>query len=583
MPREPKVEVLRFEGPNGMVAAATRLTGGKRTKKPKRAPAWYQQGWDYYDTIGEFRYAVSWVGNLLSRATLTIHRDGSPVDSNSDSDLAVQALRSLFGGTDGQREMLRQLGTHLTVPGDSYIVGEDMGDKPDRWQVVSATRIKQIGSEDSPIWKIGEKTLDNPLVIRIWRPHPDRQDQADSPTRAVLTVLAEIDGLSRYVHAQISSRLTGAGMVTIPNEITFTNARQAAVDGGETLVNSGGIDDLILEFIETAALAVADQADPSARIPLFIQGPGEHLDKIRHVTFWSELDEQAKELRDEAIRRLALGMDMPPEILTGSGELNHWNAWQVEEASIKAHTEPLLQLICNGLTDMFLRPYLEENGMSEEDARAYAIHADTSKIRLRPNRSKEAVELYQMGALSAAAMRRENGFDEEDAMTGEELVDFHVRKTAGGTVNPEIVAYALSLLGVPIPEEMVKVQDRMTEERPMPSLQEHPVNELPDESDIQASAAVVYRALERAGARIKSKYSASLVSGGERMPNESVYRFAEVTEDMIDDLLVGAWECTDTLGIRVSPVRLNEYARHLLSTNRVFSVESFRTWLATRP
>ena len=53
------------------------------------------------------------------------------------------------------------------------------------------------------------------------------------------------------------------------------------------------------------------------------------------MTFWTQLDEHAIELRSEAIRRLGLGMDMPPEVLQGSADSNHWAAWQADEAAIK--------------------------------------------------------------------------------------------------------------------------------------------------------------------------------------------------------------------------------------------------------
>lgn len=33
------------------------------------------------------------------------------------------------------------------------------------------------------------------------------------------------------------------------------------------------------------------------------------------------------DIRDEAIRRLALGLDIPSEILTAQGGMNHWSSW----------------------------------------------------------------------------------------------------------------------------------------------------------------------------------------------------------------------------------------------------------------
>jgi len=583
MPRAPKPEVAASTSPNAVVAAAVRLTGrgsGKSFRKPKRSPSWYARAWEFYDTIGEYRYAVTWVGNLLSRAKLEVWEDGE-LTKNQD---ALDALNALFGGEEGQREMLRQLGTHLSVPGDSYIVGEDMGEEPDKWSVIAANRITVIGqTENDPgTWKVGGKELSDPLVIRLWRPHPQKQEDADSPSRAVLPILAEIEGLTKYVTAQISSRLTGAGVLAIPSEITFGSVRNLVQNSDGSTENSAsasGVDAFLLEFIEVVSAATADPEEASARVPIILQGPGEFLDKIQHITFWSELDEKAKELRDEAIRRLALGMDMPPEILTGTGDMNHWNSWQVEEASIKAHTEPLLQIITTSLSSSYLRPYLEDTGMSKEDARRFSFHADTSKIRLRPNRSKEAIELYEHGELSAAAMLRENGFDPADAMDDTERKLWLTKKVASGSTTPELVAWALRLMGVDVPESAM-VEAAPTEAPSDPSLLEHPTRDIPEEEDgIAAAAAVVFRALERSGARLKSKYKNALVPGGDRVPNEVVYRYARIEDEMEDDLLVNAWDCVDTLGITVSPVDLDSYARWLFASNEPFSPQHFRRWM----
>ena len=575
MPRStPQTEVVQAHGPNGLVASAIRLTGrgDGKSKKPVKAPAWNFRAWEFFDTIGEYRYAVTWVGNLLSRALLEVWEDGKAT-TNKD---ALDALAALFGGPEGQREMLRQLGNHLTVAGDCYLVGEDMGEEPDQWYVASATRITKTGDGDNATWKLGKSELNDPLVIRVWRAHPNNEKEADSPTRAVLPILDEIDGFSKYVKAQLSSRLTGMGVFAIPSEITFGTVRGLAENATDpAAASSSGVDAFLREFIETVSLATVDPSDASARVPIILQGPGEYLDKLQHITFWSELDSQAKDLRDEAIRRLALGMDMPPEILTGTGEMNHWNSWQVEEASIKAHTEPLLQIITSSLSTGYLRPYLEEQGMSKEEARLFSFHADTSKIRLRPNRSKEAIELYDLGELSPIAMLRENGFDPADAMTDDERKAWLTKKVAGGSTTPELVAHALRILGVDVPEVAEDVEP--TEAPSDPSLLQHPTREIPDISDAASAKVVVFRALERAGSRLKSKYKARLVPGADNVPNEKVYRYAHVTEDIVDDLLVGAWDCLAVLGIKTSPLSLDSYVRGLLLTNEEFTDHHFKT------
>ena len=48
-----------------------------------------------------------------------------------------------------------------------------------------------------------------------------------------------------------------------------------------------------------------------------VTAPDDAIDKPRLLTFWSELDAATMELRNEAIRRFALGMDLPPEQVLG--------------------------------------------------------------------------------------------------------------------------------------------------------------------------------------------------------------------------------------------------------------------------
>jgi hypothetical protein len=578
MPRREQFASEVLSTPHATVAAATRLTQrrGDDRKPPKDDVGWQRSAWLWYDTIGEYRFACSWVGNLLSRAILYVTEDGVPT-TNED---AIAAMESLFGGVEGQREMLRQLGIQFTVAGEAYLVGEDGGDDPsDKWWVVAAAEISKAGD----VWKVGKQEVGDPLVIRLWRPHPRVNNKPDSPSRAVLPILSEIDGLTKHVAAQIDSRLAGAGILLLPDGISFATT---ATHNGDGSGITNELDPFLEELMETMMTAIKDRADASALVPILLQAPGEHLDKVRHLIFSTTLDEQAIALRSEAIRRLALGMDMPPEVLTGTGEINHWGAWQVEEASIKAHTEPLLHVITDSLTTGFLQPYLEGT-MSEEDVRRFQIVADTSAMRLRPNRSKEAIELYDRAALSAEAMVRENGFDLSDMMGEEERTQFFTEKVAGGSTTPELVAQALQLLGVPVfsVPEQVEVQ----EGRPTRSLLEHPQEGPPNEEDrriISDEAAavaevVIFRALERAGNRIKSKYRDRISMGAENVPTHTLYRFTRALQPAeVDDVLMEAWTCLAALPpIPVSAAVLDQYARNLIQSNKPHDSRAFRAFI----
>jgi len=581
-------EVLAQPAQMAVYAAAKNYTIGKARRgvnvqgQSSTGEEWQDVGWDFYDTVGEYRYAVDWVGNLLSRAILTATENGE----ETTNQLALDAMAALFGGPEGQSEMLRSLGIHYTVAGEAYVIGVDDGDE-DVWHVIASTEIKKSANDTFRVPGLNlDITDDDSLVMRLWRAHPRKPWKANSPTRAVLPILAEINKLTMHVAAQLDSRLAGAGLLILPSEMSFPTmptsqppanegdpATQApAATGAQAFVN------MLIGVMETA---IGNRQDASALVPIVLQVAGEYIDKVQHLTFWSELDAQAIELRKEAIGRLALGMDMPPEVLTGIADVNHWGAWQVDESAIKAHSEPLLKAITSALTIGYLRPVLEAEGMDPEEAATFGIGADTSQLRMRPNRSKESIELYEHGELKAETMRRENGFDENDAPTDEERRDFLIRKVASGSASPEQVEQALRLLGIQI---VTAAEDNMRESRPDPSIADHPVNDIPEET-VAASEQMVFRALERAGNRLKNRLGGKV---SDRIDAVALYlRMPEITAAEANLLLEDAWSSCTWADLGVDPddlkSALDSYTTALLVQRATHDRSLLRTYLNDIP
>lgn len=568
--------------PNSLVAAATRLTSTPAVRKSaKSQAAWAAESWNFYDTVGEFRYAADWKGSMISKARLYV------ADENGDEvtdGVAFEIFNALYGGPDRQPEMLKAFGIHLTVAGDCYLVGTTVKGQ-DYWQVVAAQSLTGRGG----VYSVNGKRLESdtdPFLMRLWQPHPLNFGDANAPARAVLPILSEIDGLTRHVASQIDSRLLGAGILLLPSEMTFPAAPVTESDedgGGETSPQPvGKAGEFLRTLGEVMSQAISDPASASARVPITVTAPGEQIGNAQLLKFWTDLDEHSIELRQEAIRRLALGLDMPPEVLTGVADANHWTAWAVDESAIKVHAEPVLELISSSLTEGYLQPVLAEE-TSEEEAARFTVQADTSGIRLRPNRSEEAIELYDRGELSGDALLRETGFDPGDAMQPEERVQWFIRKVASGSTTPELVAQALQLLGAPLRAE---IEAEPTEARPTPSLEDHPSNDPPEEpEDLAASAAstsdqiyllatseqMVYRALERAGNRLKTKLNGSKPPG---VCAADLYLYVPCSTSSADDLLTDAWSNIPRFcgNLGVAPDKLatalDTYCRVLLTEQR---------------
>jgi hypothetical protein len=566
---------------SSMVASATRYQGkAARIYQPRKD--WQSECYRHYSICGEARFAAKFFGHSVSRAVLHISdtTDGehAPVTTGSAADL----LGALFNGPDGQREMLDALGTHLTIAGEAYLVGRSV-DGDDTWEVVSVLEMEVSGDS----WQINYgaglesvKLTDDDVVIRIWLPSPARRIEADSPFRALLPILSEIEWMTRHVFSQITSRLAGSGILMMPQGMSFPPPPEQHNDDGTTTpaAPTNDADAFMLTLADAMMAPIDDPSSPSAVIPIVVTAPDDAIDKARLLTFWTELDGQSMALRNEAIRRFALGMDLPPEQVLGmsgtssggSGSVSHWGAWQVEESTIKLHIEPMLDVIVNALTVGYLRPQMDETS-------TLVISYNSSALRLRPDRSKEAFELYDRGLISATALRRENGFGEEDAPDPEQFKLWLTIKVASGSATPEQVQAALSALGVDLGPISGAVP---RESRPDPSLEDHPGRpRTPDENAlVAASEALVFRALERAGNRLRQ--SVAKPPGVPAYETHLYVRANGSAERFLED----AWSCAPQVleGIAdseaVVPV-LSSYCASLLKEQSPHRRDRLVNWL----
>jgi len=523
--------------PNGFVASATRLPA-VRSRHVQPGQGWHTEAWAYYDTIGELRFVANWVGNVMSRAVLKVlhlvNGEYLPVEDGP----AVEALSAYFGGVQGQAQMLQATGVNLTVTGEAYHVMT--GDE--EWYVLASGNVAQ---DQRRIWiSLGGERRElgpNDLAMRVWVPHPKTPDMADSPVRSNLQTLSEIRRLNDHISAQLDSRLAGAGVLFVPSEIQF-----AAPPGVDPSANQA---DAFMQVLGEAMMTpITDRASASAVVPIVVTAPGEALDKVQHLTFWTPLDDASIGMRDNAVKRLALGLDTPPEVLLGVSDTNHWSAWMVDESSVKAHLEPRLAVVAHAVTTAYLRPSLTDEVADPEN---YFVMADTSQIRIRPNRSNEAIELYDRGELSGGALRRETGFQETDSLDGDAFVLWLLRKVATGSTSPEQTAAALGRLGA----DLGAISDRSTNKEPPDDLrtdtsrrrkratdqrrpdQDRALTRTDHSPMLSAAEVLVLRALERAGNRLCNSRTRS--DGLGQVPAIERYLVASGSPD---SLLDGAWD-----------------------------------------
>jgi len=493
---------------------------------------WQAEAWYFLDSTGELAFAASWFANAMSRVRLYIER--STADGGEEEVVAgpaVDALNSLAGGPAGQSQMLAAAGLHLFVPGEFYLVGEADEAGNDTWTLYSNAEVKPQGTGGR--YQVdrgdGEKRLidtdpeaaEPAVVIRIWRSHPRLWVEATSPCRAVLPILRELEGLTKSIGASIDSRLAGAGILMLPSEMTFTAPPAPPSPAGTPAegpppASDASTDQFVADLAEAMLTPIKDRGNASAVVPIVVRAPGALIGNAKHITFATPLDDKSIDLRSEAIRRLALGLDMPPEVLLGTGDVNHWGAWQIEEAALKTHIEPACELVCAALTERWLYPHLEAQGQATE---FLVIAADTSDLRLRPDHTAEAFQLYDRLEINGIALRRETGFDEGDAPDPPELEAMLLQRAATGALTPELVAAALDALGVDLYPEPANMEEAAGGPAPTPPTtgeQEPPAvpetaienrRDIPDQAAATLLAGawpLAHRAVERA----RNKHSA---------------------------------------------------------------------------
>lgn len=635
---------------NSLVAAAQVLTAPHPVLQkvtPFKQDAWAERAWEYYDTIGELGFGVNWLGNGMSRVNLVAAAppqgpgdEPTPLDP-ADLSLTksqrrgIELVAQIAGGVGGQSQMLHGFGVHLTVAGVCWVVAEPDARRaedgtgfldPDAdvfldWSVRSADELRRATGD--ALWETGRPKIEvndggtwrelhpNTLIVKAWRKHPRHSHLPDAPTRRCLSVLALIDAFTLRMHADATSRLAGAGLLLLPDGAKFPKNQLRALqlqpaneeDPPEPI---GDEDDFVPEpeeddfgemLVELMVTPVGDRASPAAIVPGIVFMPGQFIKDVKHISFATPFDEKIAELLDNSIRRLSLGMDLPPEIMTGVADVNHWTAWQVNETAITIHIEPLAEIGCHALSIGFLEPVLRSELLLAEDGQAdVMVWYDTTDLRTRPDKSGNAKDGHAAGVVSDEALVLELGLSKEQMPLAPEMKRRHLVSLAmSGGATPIAIAL-LQVAGIITEVEgtmliAIAQASAPTPGAPAPPPQsDGPVNGPPDtqndEPDEAAASGalvlgcslVVDRALERAGQRLRSAAGRKVAGGSAAIPCADP-RTLHLTLDPtaysdLDFLLEGAWsgvsEVAAATGVNETALtdQLSAYTRALLAAQQ---------------
>lgn len=334
------------------------------------------------------------------------------------------------------------------------------------WEVVSVLELRRVGSGKGSYWEVEHdggnwlRLRTEDPVIRMWNPKPGDRREAWSPFIAMEKTLREIEWMTMDIFTQVRSRLKSAGVWFLPDNLTFPPPPPDSVEGGAEAIAEMNEAELLAIALANASMELLD--GETVAMPTIVMADPVALgaiDKGKLITFWNELDSVSMSMRSDAVRRFALGMDLPPEQVLGSsglavtdsggsaGSVNHWGVWANEEQTISAHIEPALDIFTGILTEAFLRPAVEGTTL--------VIAYDTVSLRMRQDRSEQAITLYGLGLLSGKTTVRECGFDpENDMMDDKEMARWVLMKMVSGSWAPEQAGIAARLLNAALPESI---------------------------------------------------------------------------------------------------------------------------------
>lgn len=445
-----------YAAPRPIVAAATRLHITDQAEieslnKRRLISGWQKQAWEYYDLVGELKFAANLIGSVISRIRIygayVLDENMAPAHITEvkelDKDLVNAtsgALRLLSTNTGGTSGFLKDMAINLFITGECYLVQQPAKiGKPgsEIWQIVSTDELIQTqtvaGSNEA---KVALKPRRNAqpneyihlpghaFVGRIWRQHPRYSDEADSSVKSILELLDELLLLNKDARATIKSKLN-AGILAIPDDFSSVTESDGSLEGEEyedVAPLSGGETDSFEEELEQALITpISDESSASSVVPVIVRAPAESINSIRYIQINRAFDAMHDKRVERVMERILGGLDIPKDIVKGIADAKYANATVVEETLLKSHIEPLMLQIVDALTIIFLRPVLRSQGFSEEQIKNVVLWYDPSAITTKPSKAEAANIGFESKIISAKAWRRANGFHEGDAPTQIEI------------------------------------------------------------------------------------------------------------------------------------------------------------------
>lgn len=466
--------------PSVLRAAGVRIE--RTTAEQMRAIAgqrqrWQTLAWGYRDMIGELRGALQFRAQAISRvrfyiaeitdddddepigvsARKEVDKDGTPTERSEKitlpEDLCAAAEAELARlPLDAGDSFLGIWSENFDVAGECWLHGyTDQVTGEEMWEIRSVDDVDVSGSTVTIKDALGQPHAVNldpdsgEELYRMWRKHPRRPYMADSALCACLDNLEDITLIGRELRAASRSRIAANGFAFFPEG--FTEQRNTKDDDDRSPRERFSAD-------LTAAITapISNEGDAGGIAPIVIIGNRDDIKAFRFERLEREDSPALVAKLDKNLARMGQSIDVPPEIITGMADVNHWTAWQIDMSTFRYYLEPGIRLMADSLTACFLRPALK--GFPPELVKRVRIWFDAGAITENPNRRQDALDAMDKMLISPRTGRKELGFGEGDAPTPEEVIQMiAARQGFDAATSARLLMFMAKQDGADLPEE----------------------------------------------------------------------------------------------------------------------------------
>ncbi len=229
---------------------------------------------------------------------------------------------------------------------------------------------------------------------------------------AVRTIVEELIALTDSVLGTTKTRLTN-GILAIASEFSPDPAEPGSDEDPRMNI-------WIADWINHLQAQIDNPASASSKIPFVVEGAFEYIDQgIKWIkTHDPATDFMERDLRTEAIHRLALSLDYPPEVLEGLTSANHWSGAIVQQEVWRSHGVIQAEQFCDDICEAYLRPALEAEGYGDIDH--IVVDFDDSEVVVSPDRGTDADNAADRGMISDDGYRFLKGIPKDMAPSDDE-------------------------------------------------------------------------------------------------------------------------------------------------------------------